>query len=58
MRKTCWTRFRSEQGQITSEWLMIAGTLTAFAVFFTEIASDTLHEFVTSFAASIRTIAP
>jgi hypothetical protein len=58
MGKTCWTRFSSEQGQIASEWLMIAGILTAFAVFFVQIASDTLHEFVTSFAASIRTIAP
>jgi len=37
---------------------MIAGTLTAFAIFFTEISSDTLHGLVTSLAASIRTIAP
>lgn len=52
------TRLRSPRGQTTTEWLMIAGVLTAVSVFMLGIVPGALSQFVRSLAAGIRTVAP
>ena len=52
------SRLWSAAGQTTVEWLMIAGTLTATVVFFSQASSEALRTFVKSLAAGVRTIAP
>jgi len=51
-------RARSESGQTTVEWLMIAGVLTATAIYFSEMSAELLHDFVGALVAGIRTVAP
>lgn len=51
-------RLRAAAGQTTTEWLMIAGTLTAVALFFGTVIPPALRWFVRSLAFSIRTVAP
>jgi Flp pilus assembly pilin Flp len=47
-----------EGGQVTVEWLMIAGLLTAIAVVIMGIVPATLIKIVQRIAMSLRTIAP
>lgn len=51
-------RVPSSLGQTTTEWLMIAGTLTAIAIILGTSMAATLRVFVRSIATSVRTIAP
>jgi hypothetical protein len=51
-------RVQSPRGQTTTEWLMIAGILTAVSVFMLGIMPGALNQFVRSLAAGIRTVAP
>ncbi|MCL4848240.1 MAG: hypothetical protein KJ066_16990 [Acidobacteria bacterium] len=53
-----WARLSRSAGQTTTEWLMIAGTLTAVALFFGQVIPPALRAFVRSLAFSIRTVAP
>jgi hypothetical protein len=55
---TAQSRMRSVRGQTTTEWLMVAGVLTAFALFLVKIVPGALATFVTGLAGGIRTIAP
>ncbi len=61
-RRWVWPRWRlrvgSSLGQTTTEWLMIAGTLTAIAIILGTSMAATLRVFVRSIATSVRTIAP
>jgi len=50
--------FRNDRGQSTTEWLMIAGILTAIGVFLLGIVPHGLGIFMKSMAMSLRTIAP
>jgi eukaryotic-like serine/threonine-protein kinase len=50
--------FRNDRGQSTTEWLMIAGILTAIGVFLLGIVPHGLGVFMKSMAMSLRTIAP
>lgn len=48
----------SPRGQTTTEWLMIAGILTATAIFMLGIFPAAIRAYMRSIALSIRTIAP
>ncbi|MBI3262555.1 MAG: hypothetical protein HYZ58_05325 [Acidobacteria bacterium] len=48
----------SARGQTTTEWLMIAGTLTAIVLFLNQIMPGALKDFVRGLAWGIRTVAP
>jgi hypothetical protein len=45
-------------GQTTTEWLMIAGALTAVGIFLLRLLPSTIHEFSEALVNSLRTIAP
>ena len=47
-----------EQGQTTTEWLMIAGVLTAIVVFLMRLFPHALRVFMLGITHTIRTIAP
>ncbi|OFW03929.1 MAG: hypothetical protein A3H96_15915 [Acidobacteria bacterium RIFCSPLOWO2_02_FULL_67_36] len=51
-------RLRSSRGQTTTEWLMIAGLLTAMVFLGMRYLPDLLRDLVLSIAWGIRTIAP
>jgi hypothetical protein len=51
-------RLGSSRGQTTTEWLMIAGVLSAVSAFILGIVPGALSVFVRSLAAGIRTVAP
>ena len=51
-------RARGAQGQTTTEWLMIAGLLTAVGIFFLGIIPDTIRLYAVTLISSVRTIAP
>lgn len=51
-------RRRGELGQTTTEWLMIAGLLTAVAVVLLGIIPPGLRFYAQSLITSVRTIAP
>jgi hypothetical protein len=51
-------RVRRARGQVTVEWLLVAGLLTAIAVFIMGIIPATLIKVVQRIAMSLRTIAP
>lgn len=51
-------RLGSARGQTTTEWLMIAGILTAIVLFFNSIMPGALRAFVRGLAWGIRTVAP
>ena len=51
-------RARSARGQTTTEWLMIAGILTAIAVFLLMVVPDALRTYHQGIAWGVRTIAP
>ena len=48
----------SASGQTTTEWLMIAGALTAVGIFLLRLLPSTIHEFSEALVNSLRTIAP
>jgi len=47
-----------ERGQTTTEWLMIAGILTAVGIFLLGIVPDAIRVYTLSLISSVRTIAP
>ena len=51
-------RVRSTRGQVTTEWLMIAGLLTSVGLLFVQLVPPVLRTFVRGLAWGIRTIAP
>jgi hypothetical protein len=56
--KTALGNFRRVQGQVTTEWLMIAGVLTACGLIFVRTVPDLMRLVVRGLAAGIRTVAP
>ena len=53
-----WRQLSGAAGQSTTEWLMIAGVLTAVAAFLVETVPSALGTFMKAMATSVRTIAP
>jgi len=53
-----WTHVCRDTGQSTTEWLMVAGILTAVAVFLVDNVPRALGTFMKAMATSVRTIAP
>ena len=51
-------RWRETAGQTTTEWLMIAGALTAIGIFLNGILPRTIRQFCRALVWSIRVIAP
>ena len=51
-------RWREAVGQTTTEWLMIAGGLTAIGIFLNGILPRTIRQFCRALVWSIRVIAP
>ncbi len=51
-------KLRTDRGQSTTEWVMMAGILTGIGVFFLSIVPTGLGMFVRAMAWSVRTIAP
>ena len=51
-------RWREAVGQTTTEWLMIAGGLTAIGIFLNGIMPRTIRQFCRALVWSIRVIAP
>jgi len=51
-------RWRDVAGQTTTEWLMIAGGLTAIGIFLNGILPRTIRQFCRALVWSIRVIAP
>ena len=51
-------RWRSPLGQTTTEWLMIAGILTAIAIFFLGIFPSGARYYARGIILSVRTVAP
>lgn len=51
-------RWRDAAGQTTTEWLMIAGGLTAIGIFLNGILPRTIRQFCRALVWSIRVIAP
>jgi hypothetical protein len=51
-------RWRDAVGQTTTEWLMIAGGLTAIGIFLNGIMPRTIRQFCRALVWSIRVIAP
>ena len=51
-------RWRSSLGQTTTEWLMIAGILTAIAIFFIGIFPSGARYYARGIILSVRTVAP
>jgi hypothetical protein len=45
-------------GQTTTEWLMIAGVLTAVGIFLQALLPATIRQYCQALVYSIRTIAP
>jgi hypothetical protein len=52
------SNWRSASGQTTTEWLMIAGALTAVGIFLLRLLPSTIREFSEALVYSLRTIAP
>lgn len=50
--------WRDPRGQTTTEWLMIAGLLTAVGIFLQGLMSRTLWQYSHQLITSLRTIAP
>lgn len=46
------------RGQTTTEWLMIAGLLTAVGIFLLRVIPDGIRVYAVSLISSLRTIAP
>ena len=57
-RMSRFNRWRSAVGQTTTEWLMIAGGLTAIGIFLNGILPRTIRQFCRALVWSIRVIAP
>jgi hypothetical protein len=53
-----WRRFAGRDGQSTTEWLMIAGILSAIGIFLVGVMPHALGVFMKSMAMSLRTVAP
>ncbi len=53
-----WRRITGASGQSTTEWLMIAGILSAVGIFLVGIVPNGLGTFMKAMAASLRTVAP
>jgi len=47
----------AETGQTTTEWLMVAGALTAVGIFLLRVLPSTIHKFSEALVYSLRTIA-
>jgi len=52
------TRWQPATGQTTTEWLMVAGALTAVGIFLLRFLPSTIHKFSEALIYSLRTIAP
>jgi len=50
--------WRSSRGQTTTEWLMIAGILTAIAIFFLGTFPSAVRYYSRGIILSVRTVAP
>jgi hypothetical protein len=50
-------RLCADTGQTTTEWLMVAGVLTAVGIFLLKVLPSTLHKFSEALVYSLRTIA-
>jgi len=55
LRRRTW---RSAYGQTTTEWLMVAGLLTAVGIFLLRLLPATIRGFSEALVYSLRTIAP
>lgn len=53
-----WKKIQSNRGQVTTEWVMIAGVFVALTTFLITIFPGALKAFVRSLAMAIRTVAP
>ena len=51
-------RWRSSWGQTTTEWLMIAGVLTAIAIFIIGTFPGAVRYYSRGIILSVRTVAP
>ena len=51
-------RGRSDAGQTTTEWLMVAGALSAVGIFLLGLLPFTIRGFCQALVWSLRTIAP
>jgi hypothetical protein len=49
--------WRAETGQTTTEWLMVAGALTAVGIFLLELLPGTIQKLSAALVYSLRTIA-
>ena len=49
---------QGSDGQTTTEWLMIAGVLTAVGIFLLDVVPSTIRVYAVSLIYSVRTIAP
>jgi pheromone shutdown protein TraB len=49
---------QGSDGQTTTEWLMIAGVLTAVGIFLLGVVPSTIRVYAVSLIYSVRTIAP
>src|SRR5262249_21666076 len=52
------SRWLPATGQTTTEWLMVAGALTAVGIFLLRVLPSTIHKFSEALVYSLRTIAP
>jgi hypothetical protein len=50
--------YRGERGQTTTEWLMVAGVLTAVAIFFLNSFPATIRSVLRAVGIALRTTAP
>ncbi len=51
-------QWRGQAGQTTTEWLMVAGTLTMVAILFLKLFPDTLRSVLRAIGIAVRTAAP
>jgi hypothetical protein len=58
IRESRGARWLDAAGQTTTEWLMIAGGLTAIGIFLNGILPRTIRQFCRALVWSIRVIAP
>jgi hypothetical protein len=51
-------RLRSQAGQTTTEWLMVAGVLTMVALLFLRLFPNTIRAVLRALGIALRTVAP
>lgn len=52
------SRHRGQQGQTTTEWLMVAGVLTSVAILFLNSYPATIRSVLRAVGIALRTTAP